>query len=100
MRIGIIGFGGVSKAFIKLLNKKRNDINIIFVLKSNGGLYNFRSLEKDDIFKHEDIEDSPYWVEKLSPQLAVDKGNIDFLIELTPTNSQTGEPALSYILCT
>ena len=97
MRIGIIGFGGVSKAFIKLLNKKRNDINIIFVLKSNGGLYNFRSLEKDDIFKHEDIEDSPYWVEKLSPQLAVDKGNIDFLIELTPTNSQTGEPALSYI---
>jgi len=45
MRIGIIGFGGVSKAFIKLLNKKRNDVNIIFVLKSNGGLYNFRSLE-------------------------------------------------------
>ena len=28
MRIGIIGFGGVSKAFIKLLNKKRNPLPV------------------------------------------------------------------------
>ncbi len=47
MDIGIIGFGGVSKAFIKILIDKENylkkknwEIKVKYIIKSNGGIYN------------------------------------------------------------
>ena len=47
MDIGLIGFGGVGKAFVKLLIEKEDrlkekglNLNLKYIIKSDGGIYN------------------------------------------------------------
>ena len=96
MNIGLIGFGGVGKDFIKLLKYKDLNYKIIFILKSNGGIFNKNGLDIDEIISMEDsLNNHKDWQEKNSLEELY--SNIDLLIELTPTNKENGEPALSYI---
>ena len=104
MDIGIIGFGGISKAFIKLLldkedslKKKGLDIRIKYIIKSNGGIYN-----KDGI-NIKEIVDNDYslvdydFKEGINIHNIVENKDIDILVELTNTNIETGEPGLTHI---
>ena len=52
MDIGITGFGGVSKSFIKLLIDKENKlklqgltIKVKYIIKSDGGIYNKNGID-------------------------------------------------------
>lgn len=97
MNIGIIGYGGVGKAFIRLLEEKNIKYKIKFILKSNGGIGDKDGLNIEEIISKEDnIQESYAWRDGLTLGDVIDYG-IDYLIELTPTNIETGEPALSYI---
>lgn len=97
MKVGIIGYGGVGKAFIKLLKEKNVNWKIKYILKSDGGLINKHGLDIDKIIRFEnDIRLHDKWMPGIDFYDVIDD-DIDYLIELTPTNIETGEPALSYI---
>lgn len=97
MRIGLIGYGGVGKAFIRLLKEKNIGCDVVFILNSKGGIIDDKGLNLEDILVFENnIRNHDSWNEGLTYSDLLDK-NIDFLVELTPTNKETGEPALSYI---
>ncbi|MGL5314988.1 MAG: homoserine dehydrogenase [Peptostreptococcaceae bacterium] len=103
MNLGIIGFGGVGKAFIELIQSKReliSNLKLKYIIKSNGGLYNSegldieeiynyiknnKSIEKHELFKNITIDD------------VIENKDIDCLIELTSTNIQDGQPGYNHI---
>lgn len=99
MRIGLIGYGGVGKAFIRLLKDKDIPCKLIFILNSKGGVVDENGLSLEDINSFENnLENHISWNKGITYNNILDK-KIDFLVELTPTNKETGEPALSYIKC-
>lgn len=97
MNIGLIGYGGVGKEFIKLLKEKNIDCTVKFIIKSDGGLKSDNGIKLDDIILQEDnIKDHKMWIHGLS-FIDVINEELDFVVDLTPTNKETGEPALTYI---
>lgn len=109
MKIGIVGFGGVGKALIKLLHnkkeflsKKQIEVEVKFVLNSKSGIYNKDGIDLDSLVKFnqtgKDISDYPNGVLKnIDYTNLLEDTKVDYLIEITPTNVETGEPGLSYI---
>lgn len=109
MRIGLIGYGGVGKAFIKLivdknsmLKKEGLDLEIIYIINSKGGIYAPKGIDYNKLlaFLNEGrsiIEDDNV-NKKITPDVMLVRKDVDLIVELTPTNKETGEPALTYIL--
>lgn len=97
MNIGVIGYGGVGKAFIRLLQDKNLEVNLIFILKSNGGIIGENPLSLEEVIESEyELENHRCWKNKINFYDVVDS-DIDLLVDVTPTNKDTGEPTLSYI---
>lgn len=97
MNIGIIGYGGVGKALVRLIKKKKYNFNIKFIIKSDGGIACKSGINIDSILINEgNLHRHELWSNGLNLENVIDIG-IDYLIELTPTNKDTGEPGLSFI---
>lgn len=110
MRIGLIGYGGVGKAFIQLLVEKEAvlqeqglSFDVIYIMGSKRGLYSpngldcARLLANSNDGKSIEIEDTEE-NRNVTPELLLQNKDIDLLVELTSTNKESGEPAKSYIL--
>ncbi|HHY77752.1 MAG TPA: homoserine dehydrogenase [Clostridiales bacterium] len=109
MNIALIGCGGVGKALIQLLQEKEKqlmtqglNIALKYVLSSKGGVYNPNGIDKADFFEFVSLERNVSIYPKggnpnLSIEDIISNKDIDMLIELTPTNKDTGEPGLSHI---
>lgn len=95
MKVGLIGYGAVGKEFIKLVYEKNLPIDFKYILKSDGGIFNKDSLDLREIID-KDIKKNKNWINKLTFE-NIKNQDIDYLIELTSTNIETGEPALSFI---
>ena len=109
MDIGVVGFGGVGKALIKLfiekevyLKDKYNlDIKVKYIIKSDGGIYNLNGINlKEVVYMLEnnmDIKHHKLWVDNLNVNQVIKNNDIDTLVELTSTNIVNGEPGLTHI---
>lgn len=56
MNIGIIGFGGVAKAFLQLLLDKNRelknlDINITYILSNSGEIFNKDGIDIEELLE-------------------------------------------------
>lgn len=109
MNIGLIGFGGVGQALIKLFTDKKDyilekyhlDIKIKYILKSDGGLYDKKGINLDEVIEfienNRNIKEHLSWKSDLNIKDIINNNDIDTLIELTSTNIETGEPGLTHI---
>lgn len=110
MNIGIVGFGGVGKAFLKLVYDKKNElenegiyIQINYIIGRTGGVYNNHGIElqrfidflsnEKDITKYCDGGKA----EDINFELMLNNKDIDIMVEMTPTNKETGEPGITHI---
>lgn len=110
MRIGLIGYGGVGKAFIQLIVEKSAmlkeqglSFDVVYIMGSKRGLYNPNGLNCTRLLADSNdgksIEiDNTEENRNITPELLLQNKDIDLLVELTSTNKETGEPAKSYIL--
>lgn len=105
MRIGIIGYGGVGKAFTRLIINKTEQLKyqgieliINYIIKSDGGIYSSEGINLKEIIKFNNIKDNPDWNDTISFNDIIENKDIDTIIELTPTNKITGEPGMTYIM--
>ena len=97
MNIGLIGYGKVSKDFLRLLKDKNIECTLKFILKSDGCVFNETGFDLDSVIDFENnIREHEFWNEGMTFRYIIDE-EIDYLIELTNTNIETREPALSYI---
>lgn len=95
MNIGIIGYGNVGKAFLKLLIDKNINCDVKYIIKSNGGIYNKDGIDKERLIEENNITANKYWRDNLS-FFDIDE-KVDYLVELTPTNIENADIATSYI---
>ena len=109
MDIGLIGFGGVGQAFIRLLLEKKNyifkqynlEVKVKYIIKSDGGIYKSNGIDLEELLefidKNKTIKDHILWKNNLKFEDIIKNKDIDTLVELTPTNIETGEPGLTHI---
>jgi len=95
MKMGLIGYGSVGKALIKLIYERKIPIEVKYILKSDGSIINKDGLNLDEIVD-KNIKEYSHWIDNLKFSNLIDE-EIDCLVELTSTNIKTGEPALSFI---
>ena len=109
MRIAIIGYGGVGKALVNLIHDKKYyllkeniDIKINYIIGSNGGIYNKNGIDLNHIIEFSQVENDiskypKYGNKDINFTMIINNKDIDYLIEMTPTNIKTGEPGLTHI---
>lgn len=109
MRVALIGFGRVGKAFVKLLFDKKDylagiglDISLDYIINSSGGVHNPSGIDYMDILNH-DVSGGRLlnYPHGGSPNInfdyLLDQGGVDLLIEATPTCKETGEPGMTHV---
>lgn len=109
MDIGLIGFGGVGQAFVKLLIEKKKyilkkynlDLKVKYIVKSDGGIYKANGLDLEEVIefinKNKSIKEHISWKNDLSIDEIIKNNDIDTLVELTSTNIENGEPGLTHM---
>ena len=108
MRIAIIGYGGVGKALVRLIYEKNQylinenmQIQLNYIIGSKGGIYNKSGIDLEKLIhfssKENDLTKFSGVDEKVNFNTIIQNKDVDYIIEMTPTNIETGEPALTYI---
>lgn len=109
MRLALVGYGGVGKAFVELLILKKKHlekrgliVSLNYVISSKGGIYNPKGIDLIDLMEfskyEKDITKYPYGGESnITFSCILDNNDIDLLVEMTPTNKESGEPGMTYI---
>ena len=110
MRLAIIGYGGVGKAFLQLLIDKKDMLlkegivpNVKYIISSKGGVYNSNGIDIEEFIDYsktnKDITRYPDGgSSEIGFQNILKNKDIDFLIEMTPTNIETGEPGMTHVV--
>jgi len=110
LRLALIGFGNVGQEFARLLIRKRDwllkerglDIEVLVIAtKTRGSLISSRALDMEHVLDHlhGDGTLSDFGPESttLAPLQIIDKTDADLMIELTPLNIDSGQPAIDHI---
>ena len=106
LKIAILGFGNAARAFAKILDKERvnilldYDVSIIttgIVTGSHGAMYNPTGLHLESITEYYDNNGEFNSPINMSAMDMCEKGDYDVLIESTPLNIMTGQPATDHI---
>ncbi|MBY9007368.1 MAG: homoserine dehydrogenase [Candidatus Lokiarchaeota archaeon] len=107
VKIGLIGKGNVGSCFLELLKKKENYLHkeynlriiVIAIYEYDGALINEKGLDLDKIISlKERFREHKDWKDNIKPIDSMQKINLDLCIDTTPTNPDTGKPALNHII--
>lgn len=110
MRIAVVGFGGVGKAFLRLLlDKKAELINeglepkVNYVISSRGGIYDPEGIDIEKLMdfsiSNKDIINYPIrFTKNITFSSLLENKDVDIVIEITPTNLNDGEPGMTHII--
>lgn len=109
MKIAVIGYGGVGKALIRLLEEKQEwlaqeglSLQVNYIIDYYGGIYSKTGIDLKKLIEFTKKEnDITKFKEGGSPDITLDmalsNGDMDLATVITPTNKETGEPGLSFI---
>jgi homoserine dehydrogenase len=96
MKVALIGMGSVGKGILECLGRKDLGIQITGIADSKSGLMDHDGIPVAEILaaKHERgfVGDKG-----ISAQDVISGADYDVLVEVTPTNADTGEPATTFI---
>lgn len=96
MKVAIIGFGSVGKGIASIIRDKGLGITVTAIADSKSAAIDNNGLDIQSVFTAK--ESSGLCGEKgLTPDDVISEADFDVLIEVTPTDAETGEPALGYI---
>lgn len=107
MRIAIIGYGGVGKALVRLLNMQRDlleadglSISVDYIVDYYGGIYCRDGIDLPALIQFTEKEKNITKFTGGSTDITVDDvahdSQIDLAVIMTPTNKGTGQPGLGY----
>lgn len=109
MRIALVGCGGVGRAFLKLMGEKGAtsrekglNIQVNYIIDVDSGIYNPEGVNCRDLYEFLErggrVVDYPAGGSyDINLDTAILQGDLDMMVELTPTNKDTGEPGLTHI---
>lgn len=109
MKVAVIGYGGVGRAFVQLISSKNDylksegiNIQLNYVIGRNGGVYNPEGIDLENFIEFGKAEkDFTNYKNGGSSDITFEKmlqnGDVDVVVEATPTNKATGEPGMTHI---
>lgn len=108
MKIAIIGYGGVGKAFVRLLKMQeallaREDLHIQvpYIVDYYGGIYEERGIDLSSLAaftqQEKDITKFTGGSADISVDQVVSDKSVDLAVIMTPTNKETGQPGADYV---
>ncbi|MBO5993989.1 MAG: hypothetical protein J6Q41_00565, partial [Firmicutes bacterium] len=101
IRIALIGYGNVGQAFHRMLERKEGDIIREFGVEPivtaictgrRGGVIDAEGMRYDDV-------NDGIFSKELNAMDIIRSGEYDIMVELTPINIMTGQPATDHIRC-
>ncbi len=107
VKICLIGMGNVGTCFLQLLKEKQDNIRVNFnfncklvaIFEHDGALIDNDGIDLDNLLDdNTNLRKNQYWKSNVKAQDLISTLNIDICIETTPTNPNTGEPALTHII--
>jgi homoserine dehydrogenase len=96
MRVALLGFGSVGQGVARMLGEKDLPLTLTAVADSKGGIIDPDGLSVPELFSRK-AKSGSCGMRKLSALDIVGSDAYDVLVEVTPTNVETGEPALTHI---
>jgi homoserine dehydrogenase len=96
MKIAIIGMGSVGRGVLEMVAAKDLGITVTGVADSHSGVIDPAGINPVRVLKAK-IKTGLCGDKKISAADVVKKADYDALVEVTPTNAETGEPGLGYI---
>ncbi|WOF16197.1 homoserine dehydrogenase [Methanoplanus sp. FWC-SCC4] len=96
MKIAILGFGSVGRGIANIVNSKNTGIIITAVADSKSGLIENNGIDLDAVLENKK-KTGLCGKENITPDEIIENADYDVLVEVTPTDATTGEPALGYI---
>ena len=106
VRLALIGFGNVGQGFAQILLERANDyadiLGVRFIIVAvndllRGSAFNPEGLELSALLQAKDISSLPAGTAGWDAFETIARSNADVVIELSYTNLQTGEPAISHV---
>ncbi len=108
MNIAIIGYGGVGKALVRLLNmqeevlaKDQLHIRVPYIVDYYGGIYQEEGIDLPQLAafteKEKDITKFTGGSADITVEQAASDKTVDLAVIMTPTNKETGQPGADYV---
>jgi homoserine dehydrogenase len=107
VRIGLVGMGNVGTSFLQIMKENRNRIKtdfdfhckLVAIFEHDGALIDNDGIDLEILLEDEKyLRTNQFWASNVKAENIIPTLNVDILIETTPTNPNTGEPALTHIL--
>lgn len=106
IKLALIGMGTVGRSVLKIFNDHRDQYNkewglsfkFIGIFEYDGALMNNNGLNLKDIIGNKEFRKLKDWKPGVLAKDVIPELQADIIIEATPVNPQTGEPALSHII--
>ena len=96
MKVALIGLGSVGRGVAGMISKKDLGLTITGIADSRSGWMDPAGLDSSSLLANK--KKNGYCGDpNLTALDVIEKAEYDALIEVTPTNAMTGEPAISYI---
>jgi homoserine dehydrogenase len=96
VRVALLGFGSVGRGVAKMLGEKDLPLTLTAIADSKGGIIDPDGISIPGAFSRKEKSGS-CGRPKVSALDVVNSDAYDILVEVTPTNIDTGEPALTHI---
>jgi len=96
MRIALLGFGSVGRGIARAILAKGLDITVTGIADSRSGIIDAGGVDLAAALARKD-QGEPCGDPGISPMDVVERAEYDILVEVTPTDVETAEPALSHI---
>ena len=96
MRVALLGFGSVGQGVARMLGEKDLPLTLTAIADSKGGIIDPKGISIPDAFARK-AKAGSCGRAKVSALDIVKSDAYDVLVEVTPTNMGTGEPALTHI---
>jgi homoserine dehydrogenase len=106
IKLALIGMGTVGRSILKILLEHKDyynkeigiNYNFIAIFEYDGALINEKGLNLKEIVGNKNIRQLKDWKPGVLAINRISDLNVDIIIEATPVNPDTGEPALGHIM--
>ncbi|MHA1794088.1 MAG: homoserine dehydrogenase [Promethearchaeota archaeon] len=103
-KVCLVGMGTVGRALLNILKEKNSFIEnkyglrflLLAIFEYDGALISKNGLDIEEILKIGNIRKHPAWKPGIKAADIIEDLDFDLLVEMTPTNIETGEPAFTH----
>ncbi len=96
MRIALLGFGSVGRGIAEAVSEKDLGLTITALADSRSGIIDANGIDIPEVLQKKQ-DTGLVGTADITAEDVIGSGVYDLLVEVTPTNADTGEPALGYI---